>query len=81
MIKQANESENACRKVLIPRKNSNLVHGTVTADYAITGGNDMKLRYWNLQNLAENSYYINTPNNEECRYIDEMTGGVKYIRE
>ena len=48
LIKQANESKNACRKVLIPRKNTNFVHGTVTADYAITGGNDMKLRYWNL---------------------------------
>ena len=58
-----------------------MVQGTVTVDYAITGGNDMKLRYWNLQNMAENSYYINTPNNEECRYIDEMAGGVKYIRE
>lgn len=75
LVKQANESSNACRKVLIPRRYSNLLQGTWTADYAITGGNDMRLRYWKLTEPARGSYYINTPGNDECRHSSEIVGG------
>lgn len=82
LVKQANESTNACRKVLIPRRCSNLLQGTMTADYAITGGNDMRLRYWNLAEPAKGSYYINTPNNDECQYFSESVGGgVHWVQE
>ena len=82
LIKNANESVNACRKVLVPRKYSNLLQGTITADYAITGGNDMRLRYWNLNNPAGGSYLINTPDNDECQYFSEIvSGGVQLIQE
>ena len=59
----------SCRKVLVPRKWSNLIQGTLSCDYAITGGNDMKLRYWRLDDLANQSYYINTPLNDECQHF------------
>ena len=75
LVKQANESSNACRKVLVPRRFSNLLHGTQTADYAITGGNDMRLRYWSLADPAGGSYYINTPNNDECQHQEATMGG------
>lgn len=74
-VKQANESMNACRTVLIPRRYSNLLQGTLTADYAITGGNDMRLRYWSLTDPARGSYFVNTPNNDECQYFSEIVGG------
>jgi len=41
----------------------------------------MKLRYLSLNGLTQNSYYINTPHNDECHFYEEMCGGVKYIRE
>ena len=75
LVKQANESSNACRKVLVPRRFSNLLYGTQTADYAITGGNDMRLRYWSLADPARGSYYINTPNNDACQHHDATMGG------
>lgn len=42
-----------------------------TAGYAITGGNDRKIRYWNLQEPAELSYQVNTPNDDEVLYMKE----------
>lgn len=66
LLMQASESSNACRKILVPRKSSSLLQGTLTTDYAITGGNDKKLRYWSLPDPAQNSFYINTPLNDEC---------------
>ena len=81
LVKQANESYNSCRKLLIPRKYSNMVQGTVTQNYCITGGSDMKLRYLSLNGLTQNSYYINTPQNDECHFYEEICGGVNYIRE
>ena len=81
-VKQANESMNACRKVLIPRRYSNLLQGTLTADYAITGGNDMRLRYWSLTDPARGSYFVNTPSNDECQYFSEIVGGgVQCVKE
>lgn len=82
LVKQANESGNACRKVVVPRKCSNMLQGTLTTDYAITGGNDMRLRYWNLSNPANMSYYVNTPDNDECQYFSEIVaGGTLLVRE
>lgn len=82
LVKQANESPNACRKVLIPRKYPNLLEQNHTLEYAITGGNDMRIRYFNLKNPANLSYYINTPDNDECQYFSEIvSGGVQLISE
>ena len=40
------------------------------------------MRYWNLNNPKELSYYINTPNNDECSYFSEIiSGGVQMIQE
>ena len=75
LLMQASESSNACRKILVPRKSSSLLLGTQTVDYAITGGNDMRLRYWSMADPAQNSYYINTPGNDECQHSSEIVGG------
>lgn len=69
IVKKANESVNACRKVIVPRKFANMMQSTHTVDYAITGGNDMRLRYWSLSDPDKQSYYINTPRNDECQYF------------
>jgi len=66
LIKQANESASTCRSILVPRDQSSLFFNGETAGYAITGGNDHKLRYWNLQQPSL-SYYINTPDDAECK--------------
>jgi hypothetical protein len=66
LVKSAFESSNACRKILIPRKGNSLLYNPETVNYAITGGNDRKIRYWDLANLKKKSYYINTPNDDEC---------------
>lgn len=68
--------------MLIPRRYSSLIQGTLSAEYAITGGNDMRLRYWDLKDPENGSYFINTPANDECQYFSEIVpGGVKYIHE
>lgn len=66
LIKTAYESNNACNKILVPRKFNNLLHNPETVSYAITGGNDKKIRYWDFQNLAKKSYYVNSPLDDEC---------------
>lgn len=66
LVKNAYESSNACTKILTPRKYNNILHNPETVNYVITGGNDKKLRYWDIQGLTKKSYYINTPNDEEC---------------
>lgn len=82
LLMQASESSNACRKILVPRKSTSLLHGTHTVDYAITGGNDMRLRYWSMADPAQNSYYINTPANDECQFhASHVGGGTLYVRE
>ena len=82
LLMQASESSNACRKILVPRKSSSLLFGTLTTDYAITGGNDKKIRYWSLADPAQNSFYINTPMNDECQYFSShVAGGTTYVRE
>lgn len=45
-----------------------------TVTYAITGGNDKKLRYWDFLGLRKKSYCINTPNDDECVYNEEFQG-------
>ena len=37
-----------------------------TVDYAITAGNDMRIRYWSMANVSGGSYFVNTPDNDEC---------------
>ena len=66
MVKTAYESNNACRKILVPRKYNSMLHNGETVSYAITGGNDRKLRYWDFTALKKKSFQINTPLDDEC---------------
>ena len=43
----------------------------LTAKYAITAGNDKKIRYWNLQDPSKLSFQVNTPRDDEAFYISE----------
>lgn len=70
MVKTAYESNNACRKVFIPKISNSLLDNPETATYAITGGNDKKLRYWDFTNLHK-SFCINSPNDDESQYHEE----------
>jgi len=74
MVKTASESANACRKILIPRCSNSMLDNPDTVTYAITGGNDKKLRYWDFTGLRKKSYCINTPNDDECVYNEEFQG-------
>lgn len=40
-----------------------------TAPFAITAGNDHKIRYWNIAEPESKSYIINSPNDDEVTYI------------
>lgn len=48
LLKTSYESSNACRKILVPRKFNNSLYNPETVSYAITGGNDKKLRFWDF---------------------------------
>ncbi len=49
-IQNAFKCKDACRSILVPRDSYNsLMFDNETATYAITAGNDRKIRYWNLQ--------------------------------
>jgi hypothetical protein len=65
MVKNAYESGNACRKVFVPRLSNSLLDKTETVSFAVTGGNDKKLRYWDFSNLRKKSFCINSPNDDE----------------
>ena len=43
----------------------------------------MRLRYINISDPSGGSYYINTPNNDECQYHTATMGGgtLAYIEE
>lgn len=59
-----------------------MTQGTLTCNYAITGGNDMRIRYWNLDDILNKSYFINTPNNDECQHqASTAASGINLIRE
>lgn len=81
LVKQAYESNNACRKIIVPRKANSLLHNTDTVSYAITGGNDRKIRYWDFSNLKKRSYCINTPKDDECHYSEEYLGDTLVVQE
>jgi hypothetical protein len=66
LISEAYKSPNACRSILIPRKNyHSLMFDGQTADFAITAGNDRKIRYWDLLSPETRSYQLNSPQDEE----------------
>lgn len=47
LIHDAYTSPNACRSILVPRNNTqNMLFDGTTGSYAITAGNDRKIRYW-----------------------------------
>lgn len=56
-INEAFTCSNACRTILLPRDNySSLMFDNETASYVITGGNDRKIRYWNINEPDTQSY-------------------------
>lgn len=73
MIHDSYLSPNACRTILVPRNTTqSLFFDGSTANYAITGGNDKKIRYWSLMaNPEKESMIINSPNDEEVTYSNE----------
>ena len=84
MISEAYKSLYACRTILIPRNGyQSLMFDGETARYAITAGNDRKIRYWNLENPEQLSYQLNSPNDDEVQYITEknVTRDTKVILE
>ena len=81
MVKGAYDSTNACKKILIPRLNSSLLDNPETATYAITAGNDKKIRYWDFTNLKKKSYCINSPHDDEQTYHDEFAGETLIVQE
>lgn len=81
MVKQAFESGNACRKILVPRLSDNLLDNPTTAAYAITGGNDRKMRFWDFTNLKKKSYCINSPHDDESQYTEEYMGETLIVQE
>jgi hypothetical protein len=66
MVKTSYDSNNACRKILVPRKFNSMLHNPETVTYAITGGNDRKIRYWDFSNLKKKSFIVNSPYDDEC---------------
>lgn len=61
MVKTNFESSNSCRKIIVPRRYNSMLHNPETVSYAITGGNDKKIRYWDFTNLKKKSFTINSP--------------------
>ena len=80
-VKTAYESSNACRKIFVPRIGKSLLDRTETTNFAITGGNDRKLRFWDFTNLKKKSYCINSPNDDEAIYSEEHQGETMVIQE
>jgi len=71
-ISESYTCPNACRTILIPRDNfQSTMFDNETAEFAITAGNDRKIRYWNLYSPETLSYQINSPLDDEVSYIGE----------
>lgn len=81
IVKQAYDSGNACRKILVPRVGTSLLSNPETATYAITAGNDKKIRYWDFTGLRGKSYCVNSPNDDECQYEEEYQGETLVVKE
>lgn len=81
LVKTGYESGNACRKIIVPRKYNNILHNTETVSYAITGGNDRKIRYWDFTGLKQKNFQVNTPNDDECIYSTEHAGDTLIVQE
>ena len=79
MVKAAYESPNACRKIFVPRISDG--DGYSTVPYAISGGNDKKLRFWDFTSLKRKSYCINSPNDDESHYSEEFMGETLVVQE
>lgn len=76
-------SRDACRSILLPRDNhQSLMFDNETAGFAITGGNDRKIRYWNLSEPETSSFQVNSPQDDEVLYMKEnIQRGVKIVVE
>ena len=73
MVKTAYQSPNACRKILVPRISS-MIDCIDSVAYAITCGNDKKIRYWDFTSLKKKSYCVNSPHDDEMQYSEEIQG-------
>ena len=82
-ISESYTCPNACRTILIPRDNfQSMMFDNETAEYAITAGNDRKIRYWNLYSPETLSYQINSPYDDEVSYSGErLTKSTKIVME
>ena len=66
LISESYKSLNACRSILVPRHAyQSFMFDGETANYAITAGNDRKIRYWDLQAPEQQSYQLNSPLDDE----------------
>jgi len=53
-----------------------------TSHYCITGGNDRKIRYWNLVEPESQSYQVNSALDDEVLYMKEtIQKGTKIVVE
>ena len=69
-VSEAFTSSTACRSILVPRDNfTSLMFDNETAPFAITSGNDHKIRYWNIAEPESQSYIINSPYDDEVTYL------------
>ena len=57
LLHDACKSPNVCRSILVPStRSSRLAKDPNASQYAITGGNDMKIRYWSLNDSSKLSF-------------------------
>jgi hypothetical protein len=61
--------------------NYSLTDNPETVTYAVTGGNDKKIRYWDFTGLKKKSFCVNSPNDSENHYIEEHMGETLVIQE
>ena len=74
-LKRAYDSQSACRAILVPRQRSRMIFDAETANFAITGGNDRTIRYWNVAGGSQLHYTINSPDDKECTFTSEQGCG------
>lgn len=83
LLSESYQSPNACRSILIPRNtNSSFAFDGDTSAFAITAGNDRKIRYWDLKDPEKLSYAMNTPSSDEVKYVaGQVTRDTKLVVE
>mmetsp|Transcript_18599 Transcript_18599/g.17696 ORF Transcript_18599/g.17696 Transcript_18599/m.17696 type:complete len:151 (-) Transcript_18599:331-783(-) len=80
-VKGDYESSSSCKTMLVPRKYNSMLYNPETVTYAITGGNDKRIRFWDFLGLQKKSFYLNTPLDDECQYYAENLGDSYVVQE